>query len=188
MRFLKIVVPVVVLATVVLLARSMRGSEASEFCTNADVGFRVAVPPAMQADPSCELFDTDLAALPRNTDAVAPDVFVIVIDESVDRALETFRQGSGERVIAASPLRFGEAVAWRVEAELIQDQLRPAGARSYRYFVPVARSSTAVFSTVEDDANNYAMNRGLLDEVVARVEPIPTASSLVASLQNSLGD
>jgi hypothetical protein len=180
MRIITLAAAVAAVASLGLLAARMSGSEASQRCANLGAGFTVAVPSELEPDSRCELFDTRLAELRRNTDAVSADVFAIAIEEPIERVLAAFRQDSGERVITAAPVRFGPNTAWRVEAELVERQLRPAGARSYRYFVPVAPARTVVFSTVEDHQNDYDENRELLDRLVARVEPI-LPSTLVTS-------
>jgi hypothetical protein len=181
MRIITLAAAVAAFASLGLFAAGMSGSEASQRCANLEAGFTVAVPSELQPDSRCELFDTRLAELPRNTDAVSADVFAIGIEEPIEEVVAAFRRDSGERVITAAPVRFGLNTAWRIEAELVDRRLRPAGARSYRYFVPVAPARTVVFSTVQDHQNDYEENRGLLDRLVARVEPILPSDSLVTS-------
>jgi hypothetical protein len=140
----------------------------TERCTDPDAGFRIEYPAGWRTNPgevmpACSLFDPEPIRIEPATE-LPFDIAVTIRRENVAFATVTAEQPH-RRELLREELPVDGRRAVRMETELTEDMLRPAGSRSYRYYVEMD-GTTLIAETHDAGDLDYGRKQRILDGMV----------------------
>jgi hypothetical protein len=145
--------------------------ERTESCANPAIGYSIEYPAGWRTNPGdvmpeCALFDPDPIPVEPATE-LPFDIAVALRREAVP--LETLTGAQrGRRVLLQEETTVDGRAAVRMEIETTEDLLRPAGSRTYGYYVDLD-GATLVAETHDVGAIAYERKQLILDAMVARL-------------------
>jgi hypothetical protein len=139
-------------------------------CTNAEVGYRIEYPADWRTNPGdvmpgCSLFDPGPIRIEPGTE-LPFDIAVAIRREPVALARLTGGQ-RGRRALHREDTEVDGRRAVRMTTELTEDLLRPAGSRSYRYYIDLGGEATLVAETHDAGDLDFDRKRRILDGMAA---------------------
>jgi hypothetical protein len=137
-------------------------------CTSPELGFRVEHPADWQVNPGdvmpeCSLFDPSPIRIEPGTE-LPFDIAVTIRHEPIEFERVVGAQ-MGRRELLREETEVDGRRAVRMETELTQDLLRPAGSRAYHYFVELG-DRTLIAETYDLGELDYERKRRILDGMV----------------------
>lgn len=143
--------------------------ERTESCPNQEIGFTIEYPAGWHTNPGdampqCSLFDPDPIEIEPATE-LPFDIAVAMRHETTPLATLTGEQ-RGRRVLLQEDTSVNGRRAARMEIETTEDLLRPAGSRTYGYYVDL-EDATLVAETHDVGELAYDRKQRILDAMVA---------------------
>jgi len=137
-------------------------------CTNAEVGYRIEYPAQWQTNPGevmpeCSLFDPGPIQIAPATE-LPFDIALAIRREGIAFERVTAEQPHRREMVREELLVDGRRTVL-METQLTEDLLRPAGSRSYRYYVDLD-GATLVAETHDVGDLEYERKQRILDGMI----------------------
>jgi len=137
-------------------------------CTNPEIGYTIRYPAGWETNdgevmPPCSLFDPEPITIDPATEIPADIAVAIRLEEvAIDQVSQV---GPGQAELSRSEAMIGGRPAARLETQLTEDLLRPAGTRVYRVLVDM-NGETLIAETTDIGEPPYAESRRALDDMM----------------------
>lgn len=151
--------------------RALTGAESPKrgTCVHPELAYRIEYPAGWHTNPGnvmpeCSLFDRAPIQVDPGTE-IPFDIAVSIRREPVPFETVT-REMHAQRELARQVATVSGREAVRIETENVESLLRPAGSRSYRYFIGLG-GETLIAATHDAGDLGYERKKQILDEMIA---------------------